>query len=83
METGATSLGGGGVGGVGLATTVLVQFYGRFLTQTLARCASVTDPKLYVISDLRTTLAGALAMPEPADSMNIFYIIETTYYMSL
>ena len=35
------SLGGGGLGGVGLATTILALFYGRFLKQTLARHASV------------------------------------------
>ncbi|MDE1968743.1 MAG: hypothetical protein KGI92_07525 [Alphaproteobacteria bacterium] len=51
METGAMSLGGGGLGGVGLATTILALFYGRFLKQTLARHASVLVQK--IVRDFR------------------------------
>ncbi|MGH7000055.1 MAG: hypothetical protein ACREEA_00910 [Stellaceae bacterium] len=68
METGAMPLGGGGVGGVGLATTVLGRFYGRFFMQTLAQRASVTVQKLYVISALRTTLATTVSASDQADS---------------
>jgi len=83
METGAVSLGGGGVGGVGLATTVLGRFYGCFLMQTLAERASVTVRKLYVISILRTTLAATVGTLKQADSCNNYYVIKTDVYTSL
>jgi len=51
--------------------------------QTLAKRASVTVQKLYVISALRTTLDGVQLAPELTDSNDNFYVIKTMYYMSL
>jgi len=50
--------------------------------QTLAKRASVTVQKLYVISALRTTSAAAFFGRGQADSMNNFYAIKTMKYKS-